>query len=203
MTALDTPNDIDEAEQISRSLGEKTEVVTNTSFSDSGKDFLSRSTTTSTQEIGRRLMTAREIAEMPEDEEIIFVAGHPPIKAGKIRYFKDRKFKGRVMAAPRVSDVCKGGPGGLEAVRVALRGVEAAGPAAIPTAAAVVFVPHEVEPDKTYNLPACTISAPAPQYDEQKKPDETPPEWARNLMTERAEQKKPEDSDDGTGGVPL
>lgn len=199
-----TPNDIDEAEQISRSLGEKTEVVTNTSHSDSGKDLLSRNTTTSTQEIGRRLMTAREIAEMPEDEEIIFVAGHPPIKASKIRYYKDRKFKGLVMAAPGVSDVCKVEPAVLEAVRAAVRGAEVVAPAATPPSVAVIVLPHEVEPENTTNPPASVVSIPdPPQYNEQKKPDEAAPEWVRKVMAEGMKQRKPEDADDGTGGVTL
>ena len=130
------------------------------------------------------------------------MAGHPPIKAGKIRYFKDRKFKGRVMAAPGVSDVCKVEPAGLEAVRVATREVEAAAPAAAPTPAAVVVVPHQVEPVKTTNPPALAASAP-PQYDEQKSPEEAVPEGAGKLLAERANQKKPEKADDGTGGVTL
>jgi type IV secretion system protein VirD4 len=199
-----TPNDIDEAEHISRSLGEKTEVVTNTSHSDSGKYLFSCNTSTSTQEIGRRLMTAREIAEMPDDEEIIFVAGHPPIKAGKIRYYKERKFRGRVMAAPKVSDVCKVEPAGLEAVRAAVRGAEVVAPAATPTSAAVVVVAHEVEQERTSNPAAPTDSASVPlQGGEHTRPDESVPEWAGKVMAERVEQKKPEDTDDGTGGVTV
>jgi type IV secretion system protein VirD4 len=198
-----TPNDIDEAEQISRSLGDKTEVVINTSRSENRNDFWPRNTTTSTQEIGRRLMTASEIKELPDGEEIIFVAGHPPIKANKIRYYSDGNFKAKVMAAPGASDVCKAGPTGVEAVRAAARG--AAVEAARPATATVVATPM-VETDKTLDLPAPFAQVPPPPAKEQKQPDQAAPEWAREAMAKWARQKKvnhPEDTDDGTGGVTV
>ena len=195
-----TPNDIDEAEQISRSLGEKTELVTNTSYSDSGKDPWSRNTTTSTQEIGRRLMTAREIAELPAGEEIIFVAGYPPIKAEKIRYYKDRQFKGRVMAAPGESDVCKAGPTGLDAVRAAVRAAGAA-PVAVPIMVAGAPA-GGAEKVSGPPAPEAAVLASA-QVVAQQKGGEVAPEWDEKVPAKRAEPSKPEAADDGKGGVTL
>ena len=46
---------------------------------------------------------------LPAGEEIIFVAGYPPILADKLIYFEDRNFKRRILPAPEKSDVCRPG----------------------------------------------------------------------------------------------
>ncbi len=197
-----TPNDIDEAEQISRALGERTELVTNTSLSDSGKGLWSRNTTTSTQEIGRRLMTAREIAELPEDEEIIFVAGHPPIKADKIRYYQDRRFKGMVRAAPAVSDLCQAASEGTAAVRAAVQVVEAE----VVVKAKMKPVAVQAPVEAVFEPAAPMIAAgKGPAARERTHGEEEMPEWARRVVADQAKAKAKNSTpnDDGTGGVTL
>jgi type IV secretion system protein VirD4 len=49
----------------------------------------------SQQQVQRRLLTPDEAMRLPDDEALIFVAGHPPIRAGKIRYFLDSVFSAR------------------------------------------------------------------------------------------------------------
>ena len=54
----------------------------------------------SRQETARPLLTAGEVMQLPPDDEVVMVSGHPPVRAKKIRYFKDRNFKRRVSAPP-------------------------------------------------------------------------------------------------------
>jgi type IV secretion system protein VirD4 len=54
----------------------------------------------SRQETARPLLTAGEVMQLPSTEEIVMVAGLPPIRARKIRYYEDRAFRGRVRLAP-------------------------------------------------------------------------------------------------------
>jgi len=54
----------------------------------------------SRQETGRQLLTPGEMMQLPPDDEIVMVAGVPPIRAKKARYFKDRRFAERIVDAP-------------------------------------------------------------------------------------------------------
>jgi len=54
----------------------------------------------SRQETARPLLTPGEVMQLPPDEEVVMVSGHPPIKAAKLRYYQDRNFTGRVLAPP-------------------------------------------------------------------------------------------------------
>src|SRR5882672_4981156 len=54
----------------------------------------------SRQETARPLLTPGEVMQLPSTDEIIMVAGLPPIRAKKIRYYEDRAFCGRVRPAP-------------------------------------------------------------------------------------------------------
>jgi type IV secretion system protein VirD4 len=38
--------------------------------------------------------------QLPPDDEVVMVSGHPPIKAQKIRYYLDANFKTRMQAPP-------------------------------------------------------------------------------------------------------
>ncbi|HXO91870.1 MAG TPA: conjugal transfer protein TraG [Stellaceae bacterium] len=54
----------------------------------------------SRQETARPLLTPGEVMQLPSTDEIIMVAGLPPIRARKIRYYEDRAFRDRVRPAP-------------------------------------------------------------------------------------------------------
>jgi len=101
-----TPNDNETAELISRMLGQKTEIVNNRSISGDRLSLWLKHTSWSTQETGRPLLTPGEVSILPAGEEIIFVAGHPPILADKLLYYKDTNFMRRILPAPEKSDVC-------------------------------------------------------------------------------------------------
>jgi type IV secretion system protein VirD4 len=54
----------------------------------------------SRQETARPLLTPGEVMQLPSSDEIVMVAGVPPIRAKKVRYFEDRRFIERVLAPP-------------------------------------------------------------------------------------------------------
>jgi len=55
----------------------------------------------SRQETARPLMTAGEVMQLPPDDEIVMVAGVPPIRAKKARYFEDHRLAERILPPPR------------------------------------------------------------------------------------------------------
>lgn len=99
-----TPNDVKTPEFISKLLGTKTEIVENQSYSGSRMNVWLGKVTLSTQETQRALLTPGELGTFPSNEEIVFVAGTPPIRANKVTYYEDVNFKWRQMEAPAVSD---------------------------------------------------------------------------------------------------
>jgi type IV secretion system protein VirD4 len=58
----------------------------------------------SRQESARALLTPGEIMQLPPSDEIVLVAGHPPIRASKIVYYTDDNFAPRVLPPPLLSD---------------------------------------------------------------------------------------------------
>lgn len=54
----------------------------------------------SRQETARALLTPGEVMQLPPSDELVFVAGHPPVRARKLRYYQDRAFKARILAPP-------------------------------------------------------------------------------------------------------
>jgi type IV secretion system protein VirD4 len=54
----------------------------------------------SRQETARALLTPGEVMQLPAADELVLVAGTPPIRATKLRYFEDSIFKARVLPPP-------------------------------------------------------------------------------------------------------
>ncbi|MNK97217.1 Type IV secretory system Conjugative DNA transfer [compost metagenome] len=54
----------------------------------------------SRQETARPLLTPGEVMQLPPEDEVVMVSGHPPIRAKKLRYYLDRNFTRRVLKAP-------------------------------------------------------------------------------------------------------
>lgn len=57
----------------------------------------------SRQETARQLLTPGEVMQLSSDEEIVLVSGLAPIRARKLRYFRDRNFAARVTPAPKLA----------------------------------------------------------------------------------------------------
>ena len=56
----------------------------------------------SRSETARQLMTPGEIMQLPPSDEIVMVAGTPPIRAKKARYYEDRRFQERILPPPKL-----------------------------------------------------------------------------------------------------
>lgn len=54
----------------------------------------------SRQETARALLTPGEVMQLSPSDEIVMVAGTPPIRARKARYYEDRRFTERVLPPP-------------------------------------------------------------------------------------------------------
>ena len=87
------------AEAISKTLGKKT--IKSISHSDGG-GLGKGSNSISSQ--ARELMTPDEVARMSTEEELVFVAGHKPIRGGKLRYYLEPWFTSRLKDPPKLSD---------------------------------------------------------------------------------------------------
>ncbi len=54
----------------------------------------------SRQETARALLTPGEVMQLPPTDELILVAGMPPVRAKKLRYFEESSFTSRVLPPP-------------------------------------------------------------------------------------------------------
>ncbi|MBZ9775149.1 conjugal transfer protein TraG [Mesorhizobium sp. CO1-1-8] len=57
----------------------------------------------SRQETARQLLTPGEIMQLTPTDEIVMVAGTPPIRAKKARYYEDPRFQDRVLPPPELA----------------------------------------------------------------------------------------------------
>ena len=94
-------NDERTAKRVSDALGTATEMRAMKNYAGHrlspwlGHLMVSRS------ETARPLMTPGEVMQLPPDEEIVMVAGIPPIRAKKARYFEDWRLAERILPAPK------------------------------------------------------------------------------------------------------
>jgi type IV secretion system protein VirD4 len=58
----------------------------------------------SRQETARPLLTPGEVMQLPPTDEIVMVAGLPPIRAKKLRYYEEPAFRDRVLPTPTLSE---------------------------------------------------------------------------------------------------
>jgi type IV secretion system protein VirD4 len=94
-------NDERTAKRVSDALGTATEMRAMQNYAGHrlapwlGHLMISRS------ETARPLLTAGEVMQLPPDDEIVMVAGVPPVRAKKARYFEDVRFKERLLPVPQ------------------------------------------------------------------------------------------------------
>ncbi|MGG6892281.1 conjugal transfer protein TraG [Rhizobium sp. BR 315] len=95
-------NDERTAKRVSDALGTATEMKAMKNYAGHrlspwlGHLMVSRS------ETARPLLTPGEIMQLPPADEIVMVAGTPPIRAKKARYFEDVRFQERILAPPKL-----------------------------------------------------------------------------------------------------
>lgn len=93
-------NDERTAKRVSDALGTATEMKAMKNYAGHrlspwlGHLMVSRS------ETARPLLTPGEIMQLPPDDEIVMVAGTPPIRGSKAKYYQDERFNARVLSPP-------------------------------------------------------------------------------------------------------
>lgn len=84
-------NDHETAQHVSNLMGQTTVQFDSISMS---RGFDIDPGSQSEQRTGRALLTPDEVRMLPRDEQLLFVTGHPPIRATKLRYYEDSEFAG-------------------------------------------------------------------------------------------------------------
>ncbi len=96
-------NDERTAKRVSDALGTATEMKAMNNYAGHrlspwlGHMMVSRS------ETARQLLTPGEIMQLPPSDEIVMVAGIPPIRAKKARYYEDQRLQERILAPPTLT----------------------------------------------------------------------------------------------------
>ena len=96
-------NDERTAKRVSDALGTATEMKAMKNYAGHrlspwlGHMMVSRS------ETARQLLTPGEIMQLPPSDEIVMVAGTPPIRAKKARYYEDQRFQERILTPPTLT----------------------------------------------------------------------------------------------------
>ena len=103
-------NDERTAKRVSDALGTATEMRAMRNYAGHrlspwlGHLMVSRS------ETARPLLTPGEVMQLPPADEIVMVAGTPPIRAKKARYFEDRRFQERILPPPALAKTAAAKP---------------------------------------------------------------------------------------------
>ncbi|HEF5874286.1 TPA: conjugal transfer protein TraG [Burkholderia cenocepacia] len=93
-------NDERTAKRVSDALGTATELRDSTNYAGHRLSPWLGHLMVSRQETARPLLTPGEIMQLPPHEEIVMVAGTPPIRATKAKYFEDTRLQERIVAPP-------------------------------------------------------------------------------------------------------
>ena len=93
-------NDERTAKRVSDSLGTATEMRAMQNYAGHRLAPWLSHLMVSRSETARPLLTPGEVMQLPPDDEIVMVAGIPPIRAKKARYFEDARFKERLLPVP-------------------------------------------------------------------------------------------------------
>lgn len=101
-----TPTENTTAKTISEAMGKETITVSSRGYGRWRSAFGPRSQ--NENETGRDLMTVAEVRAMDENDQIIFVKGHSPIKSRKFKYFLQPKMMERLRWPPEHSDMLYG-----------------------------------------------------------------------------------------------
>ncbi|WNV11815.1 conjugal transfer protein TraG [Tardiphaga sp. 709] len=93
-------NDERTAKRVSDALGTATEMRAMKNYAGHRLNPWLGHLMVSRQETARPLLTPGEVMQLPPTDEIVMVAGTPPIRAKKTRYYEDHRFTERVLPPP-------------------------------------------------------------------------------------------------------
>ena len=96
-------NDERTAKRISEMLGTATELRAQRNYAGHRLAPWLGHLMVSRQETARPLLTPGEVMQLPPDDAVVMVSGHPPIRAKKLRYYSDANFRPRMLAPPALA----------------------------------------------------------------------------------------------------
>ncbi|GKS77415.1 conjugal transfer protein TraG [Acidovorax sp. SUPP950] len=96
-------NDERTAKRISEALGTATELRAQRNYAGHRLAPWLGHLMVSRQETARPLLTPGEVMQLPPDDSVVMVSGHPPIRAKKLRFYQDQNFTARVSPAPALA----------------------------------------------------------------------------------------------------
>lgn len=94
-------NDERTAKRVSDALGTATEMRDSTNYAGHRLSPWLGHLMVSRQETARPLLTPGEVMQLPPADELLLVAGVPPIRAKKARYYEDARLRERLLPAPK------------------------------------------------------------------------------------------------------
>jgi len=94
-------NDERTAKRVSDALGTATEMRDSTNYAGHRLSPWLGHLMVSRQETARPLLTPGEVMQLPPADELLLVAGVPPIRAKKARYYEDTRFRERILPPPK------------------------------------------------------------------------------------------------------
>ncbi|MFB2552743.1 conjugal transfer protein TraG [Ensifer soli] len=95
-------NDERTAKRVSDALGTATEMRDSTNYAGHRLSPWLGHLMVSRQETARPLLTPGEVMQLPPADELLLVAGVPPIRAKKARYYEDGRFRERLLPPPKL-----------------------------------------------------------------------------------------------------
>ena len=97
-------NDERTAKRVSDALGTATEMRDSTNYAGHRLSPWPGHLMVSRQETARPLLTPGEVMQLPPADELLLVAGVPPIRAKKARYYEDARFGERLLPPPKPTE---------------------------------------------------------------------------------------------------
>jgi type IV secretion system protein VirD4 len=94
-------NDERTAKRVSDALGTATEMRDSTNYAGHRLSPWLGHLMVSRQETARPLLTPGEVMQLPPTDEMLLVAGVPPVRAKKARYYEDARFRERLLPPPK------------------------------------------------------------------------------------------------------
>lgn len=109
------PNTVKTAEELSTMTGVTTVKRQNVTYSGSRISSMLNQMSVSEELVQRPLMTTDEVMSMPSDDSLIFVAGKPPIRGKKLRYYEMPEFmrRAKIQSPSRVAMSYRGDNGAV------------------------------------------------------------------------------------------
>ncbi|CAI9398383.1 Conjugal transfer protein TraG [Pleomorphomonas sp. T1.2MG-36] len=96
-------NDERTAKRVSDALGTATEMRDSTNYAGHRLSPWLGHLMVSRQETARPLLTPGEVMQLPPADELLLVAGVPPARAKKARYYEDARFRERILPPPKAA----------------------------------------------------------------------------------------------------